>query len=201
MLMLLQSALTGGNKPEECMANTTVKLLEVKTKGKPVQFKLNVSSRNVHAFEFAQCIADDPDPVVAYVRSQWLSPPSRVKKSQVEDYLQAESGLRYKTDTRVVASCSSSNVLRGCAKYKRVKKSFEPTATDIALATCAKEVIVGKMDAFALGIPFVIDPLNGFLENDREVLLNPKEKWGSKKFVKRPEISRETMIEIKRLVR
>jgi hypothetical protein len=143
---------------------------------------------------------DIPDPCVVLVRTQWLASPTPVLKSQVDKHIKLYHDLYYKSGTKALESCSSANSSKGGPKFKRVRQTLEPTATDWALANTAKSVLTGQIEALSRGSSASISELRTFSLEDRSQILRSKESWASKGLRSIPPIPRLLKREVGKLV-
>ena len=178
-----QDALTDNGNPDACISNTTTKLLDIKTCAKLPKFEpdKDLKLRTLHHFEFPE----DPgsgseDPVVARVRTQWLAPPTGIRRSTVNEYLQDNPSARYTMGTKVLLTCVSSNSSRTQPSSKRARSALEPSATEEALAQAAEDVVKGQVIAFYEDVPTMVDLPEGFSPEDRKEILQPKAGWAAK---------------------
>jgi len=201
LFVVEQAALTDNGKPEACISNTTTKLLDLKACAKLPPFESKVLKvRSLHHYEFLEALeAGRENPVVARVRTQWLAPQTDILWSTVNEYLEKNHSVRYKTGTTEVASCQSANSPRAKPTFKRARATLEPSATEEALARAAKAVVTGQVLAFGQAVPTMLVLPLGFSEEDRLEILAGKPRWAAKHVARLPPIPKSVAIELKRL--
>ena len=138
--------------------------------------------RTLHHFEFPENSgsSSEEDPVVANLRTQWLAPPSGIRRSTVNKYLQENPLARYTMGTKVLLTCVSSNSPRAQPCSKRARSALEPSATEEALAQAAEDVVKGQVIAFYEDTPTKVDLPDGFSPEDRKEILQSKAGWAAK---------------------